>query len=98
MSAAATLAIILGIAIAVELYRAYRPDPAFAERWAGERGLELTAENRSLVGRYLRRARLFRTWGGTAGAILPSLIEYVLDGRVQVLGFGTYGTNAPLGF
>jgi len=98
VSAPATLAIILAVAIAVELYRAYRPDPAFAERWAGERGLELTAENRSLVARYLRRARLFRTWGGAAGAILPSLIEYALDGRVQVLGFGTDGNNAPLAF
>lgn len=98
MSAPATLAIILAVAIAVELYRAYRPEPAFAERWAGERGLELTAENRSLVGRYLRRARLFRTWGGVIGVLLPTVIAYVVDGRVTVLGFGTDGNSAPLGF
>ena len=47
---------------------------------------------------YLRRARLLRTWGGVAGAILPSLIEFVATGRVQVLGFGTDGESAPLGF
>jgi len=98
VSAPATLAIILAVAIAVELYRAHRPDPAFAERWAGERGLELTAENRSPVARYLRRARLFRTWGGVLGVLLPSLIAYVVDGRVTVLGFGTDGNSAPLGF
>jgi hypothetical protein len=50
------------------------------------------------VRRYLRRARILRTWGGVAGAILPSLIDYVVNGRVQVLGFGTDGESAPLGF
>jgi hypothetical protein len=39
-----------------------------------------------------------RTWGGVAGAILPSLIELAATGRLQVLGFGTDGTSAPLGF
>lgn len=98
MSTPATLAIILAIAIPVELYRAYRPAPGSIGRWAGERGLELTSENRAMVGRYLRRARLFRTWGGVIGALLPSLIAYAVDGRVTVLGFGTDGTSAPLAF
>jgi hypothetical protein len=97
-STLATLAAFLAVAIAYQLYRAYRPEASFSERWAGERGLELTRESRPAVDRYLRRARLFRVWGGTAGAVLPSLIEYAVDGRVQVLGFGTDGTSAPLAF
>jgi hypothetical protein len=98
VSTIGTLAIILAIAIAVELYRAYRVDDRYIARWARERGLELTAENRAMVTRYVRRARVFRTWGGVAGAVLPSLLEYVINGRVQVLGFGSDGNNAPLGF
>ena len=30
--------------------------------------------------------------------LLPSLIAYAVDGRVTVLGFGTDGNSAPLGF
>jgi hypothetical protein len=51
-----------------------------------------------MVTLYLRKARLLRTWGGIAGAVLPSLVEYAVSGRVQVLGFGTDGNSAPLGF
>jgi hypothetical protein len=51
-----------------------------------------------MVAGYLRRARVLRTWGAIAGAVLPSLIELAWSGRVQVLGFGTDGTSAPLGF
>jgi hypothetical protein len=98
MSAPLTVALILAVAIPVELFRAYRADGGLAERWADERGLELTAASRPLVARYLRRARVLRTWGGVAGAILPSLIEFLWNGRVQVLGFGTDGNSAPLGF
>jgi hypothetical protein len=98
MSAPLTLAIILAIAIPVELFRAYRPDGRFAERWVRDRGLELTPENHGMVARYLRNARVMRTWGGAAGAILPSLIEFAWNGRVQVLGFGSDGNSAPLAF
>ena len=52
-----------------------------------------------MVRRYLRRAGLCRTWGGVLGRCsLPTLVDYVVNGRVQVLGFGTDGTSAPLGF
>jgi hypothetical protein len=98
MSTVATLAIVLAVAIAVELFRAYRHDARYVERWASDHGLELTPENRPLVGRYLRSARIFRTWGGVAGVILPSLIELVANGRLTVLGFGTDGDSAPLAF
>ena len=37
-------------------------------------------------------------WGGVAGATLPSFVELAATGRVQVLGFGTDGESAPLGF
>jgi hypothetical protein len=97
-SAPFVLAVVLAIAIPVELLRAYRLPDSFVERWARDRGVELTGETRPVVRAYLRRARVMRTWGGVAGAVLPSLLEWVLTGRVQVLGFGTDGESAPLGF
>ena len=53
----------------------------------------MTAE--ALLARHLRRARIFRRCGVAAGLVLPSLVEYALTGRVQILGFGTDGTSAP---
>jgi hypothetical protein len=98
MSTPLVLALVLAVVIPWELVRAYRFDDRVAERWAGDHGHELTAESRPLVRRHLRRSRLWRTWGGVLGATLPTLIDYVLNGRVQVLGFGTDGESAPLGF
>jgi hypothetical protein len=98
MSTPLVLALVLAVVIPWELVRAYRFDDRIAERWADQHGLELTAESRPLVRRHLRRSRLWRTWGGVLGATLPTLIDYVLNGRVQVLGFGTDGQSAPLGF
>jgi hypothetical protein len=94
----AALAIILAVVIPIELVRAYRQDGKRVERWARAHGVALTDETRPVLARYLRNARVYRTWGGVAGAVLPSLIEYAATGRVQVLGFGTDGTSAPLGF
>src|SRR4051812_8453758 len=98
MPTPAVLAIALAVVVPVELHRAYRRDGASVDRWARDHGLELTAENRAMVARYLRRARIMRTWGAVAGAIVPSLAEYAISGRVQVLGFGTDGHTAPLAF
>jgi hypothetical protein len=98
VSAPLTLALILAVAIPVELFLAYRPHADLPERWAAAHGLALTPESRPLVARYLRKARVLRTWGGVAGAILPTLIEFAVNGRVVVLGFGTDGESAPLGF
>ena len=98
MPAPAVLAVILAVVIPWALVRAYRFDEGALERWAGDHDVELTPENRPLVARYLRRARVLRAWGGVAGAVLPSLIEFAATGRVQVLGFGTDGDSAPLGF
>ena len=63
--------------------------------WAQARGLALTPETRPVVGRYLAAARRLRTLGALCGAVLPSLVDLVLNGRVQVLGFGTDGNHAP---
>ena len=63
--------------------------------WSSAHGVELTPENRPLIARYLRTARLLRTAGALAGLILPSIVELAVSGRVQVLGFGTDGTSAP---
>jgi hypothetical protein len=98
MSFPLALALVLAVAIPLQLVRARRLSPQFIERWAREHGLTLTPENRPMVTLYLRKARLLRTWGGIAGAVLPSLVEYAVSGRVQVLGFGTDGNSAPLGF
>jgi hypothetical protein len=98
VSAPLVLAIVLALAIPIQLWRAHRLDAAFVARWAQDHGLALTPESRPVVERYLRKVRVLRTWGGVAGAVLPSLVEYAVDGRVQVLGFGTDGTSAPLGF
>jgi hypothetical protein len=93
------VAIVMAVTIPVCLVRAYRrSDGKGVERWARDHDVELTPETRPLVARYLRNARIHRTWGAAAGAVLPSLIEYAASGRVQVLGFGTDGTSAPLAF
>lgn len=81
------LGLVLAVVIPVQLFRAYRPEESrpeesLAERWADEHGVELTPENRPLIARYLRRSRLLRTWGGVAGAIVPSLVEFAWSGRV----------------
>jgi hypothetical protein len=98
VSAPAVLAAILAVVIPWQLFRAHRFDEGILEHWADDHGVELTPENRPMVRHYLRKARLLRTWGGVAGATLPSLIDLVVNGRVQVLGFGTDGESAPLGF
>src|SRR3954454_15545700 len=98
MSTVGTLAVIVAIALPVTLRRAYRRDPALAARWAADRGLDLTAESRALVARYLRRARVYRTWGMVVAALAPSAVAYLAGGRVVVLGFGTDGDSAPLTF
>jgi hypothetical protein len=72
-----------------------RVDDKRLAEWARARGLGLTAENRPIVARYIRSARVLRTWGAVGGAFLPSVIELALTGRVQILGFGTDGSSAP---
>jgi hypothetical protein len=98
MSAPLVLAAILAVAILWALRRAHRFDDGIVDRWARDHGVELTPESRPMVRRYLRKVRLLRTWGAVAGAVVPSLADLVLNGRVQVLGFGTDGESAPLGF
>jgi hypothetical protein len=63
--------------------------------WAHARGLELTPDNRPVVARYLRRARVLRTCGALAGVLLPTLVELVWHGRLVLLGFHTDGSGAP---
>jgi len=98
MSAPLVLALLLAFVIPVQLIRAYRVDARLVDQWARRRGLELTPENRPMVARYVRRARLLRTWGAVAGVVVPSLGALVFSGRVVVLGFGTDGESAPLAF
>jgi hypothetical protein len=77
------------------LTHAHRPvDDAALEDWARVRRLRLTADNRSLVRRHLRSARVLRAWGGVAG-LLPSLVELAWLGRPTVWGFGVDGNYAP---
>jgi hypothetical protein len=64
-------------------------------QWAQARGLELTPENRPVVARYLRRARVLRICGALAGVLLPTLVELVWHGELVVLGFHSDGSAAP---
>lgn len=63
--------------------------------WAAARGLELTPENRPVVARYLRRARLLRICGALAGVLLPTLVELIWHGELVILGFHSDGSAAP---
>jgi hypothetical protein len=63
--------------------------------WAQARGLELTPENRPVVARYLRRARVLRICGALAGVLLPTLVELLWHGEVVILGFHGDGSAAP---
>ncbi len=92
----AVIALILAVAVPVALVRAYAKvsDELLAE-WARAHAVELTPENRPVVARYLRSGRVLRTWGVVGGLLLPSIVELVVSGRIQLLGFGTDGTSAP---
>jgi hypothetical protein len=90
------LALLLAVIVPVVLARAYaRVDDELLAEWARAHGVELTPESRAMVARYLRRARVLRTWGALGGLLLPSLVEFAVSGRVQLLGFGTDGSAAP---
>jgi hypothetical protein len=90
------LALLLAVVVPVVLAWAYaRVGDELLAEWARAHGVELTPESRPMVARYLRRARVLRTWGVLAGLLLPSLVEFAVSGRVQLLGFGTDGSAAP---
>jgi hypothetical protein len=90
------LVALLAVAIPLVLTRAYaRVDDELLADWARAHGIELTPKSRPMVAQYLRRARVLRTWGVIGGLLLPSLVELLVSGRVQVLGFGTDGSAAP---
>ena len=97
MELAVFAAAVLAVMVAV-LARAYAPltDGAVRE-WAGAHGLRLTVENRDLVHRHLRSARILRTWGGLAGVVVPSIVELAWHGRLTLLGFGADGEHNPGG-
>ena len=63
--------------------------------WAQARGFELTPENRPVVARYLRRARLLPVCGALAGVLLPTLVQLLWHGELVILGFHSDGSGAP---
>jgi hypothetical protein len=90
------LALMLAVALPIALVRAYAGvSGELLAEWARAHAVELTAQNRPVVARYLRTGRILRTWGVVAGLLLPSVVELVLSGRLQVLGFGTDGRSSP---
>ena len=90
------MVMLLATVIPVVLIRAYaRVDDELLADWARAHGVELAPDSRPMVAQYLRRARVLRAWGVVGGLLLPSLVEFVVSGRVQVLGFGTDGSAAP---
>jgi hypothetical protein len=70
IASALCLTVVLGA-----LLRAHREvDHQFIGEWAGAHGLTLTAENRPMVGWYLKTARLLRTWGALGGLFLVPIV------------------------
>ena len=63
--------------------------------WAQARGFELTPDNRPVVTRYLRRARLLPTLGALAGVLLPTLVVLLWHGQLVILGVHSDGSAAP---
>jgi hypothetical protein len=63
--------------------------------WAHARGFELMPDNRPVVARYLRRARLLPMLGALVGVVLPTLAELALHGELVILGFHSDGSGAP---
>jgi hypothetical protein len=83
------LSLVLVVVVPIVLVRAHAAnDDDLLDDWARARGLELASDNRPIVARYLRRARLLRTWGVLVGILLPTFVELALHGRLVVLGFG----------
>ena len=64
-------------------------------QWAQARSLELTPENRPVVARYLRRARVLPICGALVAVVLPTLVELILHGDLVILGFHSDGSGAP---
>jgi hypothetical protein len=64
-------------------------------QWAQARGLVLTPDNRSVVARYLRRARVLPICGALVAVVLPTLVELVLHGELVILGLHSDGSGAP---
>jgi hypothetical protein len=88
------LSVVLAVLVGAALARAYAPfgdEPL--RRWAEAHGLELTAENRPVVEGYLRRARIFRTWGAIAGLVAPTVIRAALGEPLHVAGVGADGMS-----
>jgi hypothetical protein len=90
------IALVLVVVVPVVLVRAHAAisEPLLTD-WARAHGLRLTADNRSLVARYLRRARVLRSWGAIAGLLLPTPLEFAVSGRFAMLGFASDGSAAP---
>jgi hypothetical protein len=85
------LAIVIAVLAAAALVRAHAPlgdEPL--RRWADAHGLELNTENRPPVERYLRLARILRTWGAIVGLLAPTVIRPLLGEPVHVAGIGAY--------
>jgi hypothetical protein len=74
------IAVPLLIALAVA-GRGFRIDEEYVARWASSAGLELTAERRPVVRRYLVWSRRSRTAGGLIGFLAPGVYSEVVTGQ-----------------
>ena len=79
-------AVVVLVVSTLALLRARRDDEHLLQEWADAHGLELTPKNRPMVSWYLRTARVLRTWGAVAGAVIPSFVQLAWSGRPRVLG------------
>jgi len=74
------LAVPLVVALAVA-GRGFRIDEEHVTKWASSAGLELTAERRPVVRRYLVWSRRSRTAGGLIGFLAPGVYSEVASGE-----------------
>lgn len=84
------LAVPLLIALAVA-GRGFRIDEEYVAKWASSAGLELTAESRPVVRRYLEWSRRSRTAGGLIGFLAPGVYSEVVTGQPLRDGGWSFG-------
>jgi hypothetical protein len=102
------LVLTVGLLLLLLIALAFRtPSARYVERWAANRGLELTDTNRDLVRAYITRTRRLRTIGGAVGFLVvevPASLYNLVDpaselGRALLrlaMGWWTLGTGTVI--
>jgi hypothetical protein len=87
------VAVVVSTVAVARSHRAVGDD--FLTEWARAHALDLTPENRPLVGWYLRTAGVLRTWGAIGGVVVPAALALAWSGHFEILGIDTDGGINP---